>query len=115
MDYDFAEQGASSYLMYNLIRDYNNYVQSDLVNEILADKLDPDKDANEIIFAMETIKSDITLLHQKFNGTELSQKEPSQLQKEWREAVREIIMRNNDFVLYKRMMIKYGFDADAGA
>ncbi|MNI24768.1 hypothetical protein D3C73_783980 [compost metagenome] len=114
LDLDFAKQGASAFLMYNVIRDYYTYVQSDLVEEILDGKLDINKDSNEIIFAMEMLKNDITLLHHKFNGTELSQVEPSQLQEEWREAVREIIMRNNDFDLYRRMMIKYGFDGDVG-
>ncbi|MNZ94264.1 hypothetical protein D3C78_1133660 [compost metagenome] len=114
LDLDFAKQGASAFLMYNVIRDYYTYVQSDLVEEILDGKLDINKDSNEIIFAMEMLKNDITLLHHKFNGTELSQVEPSHLQEEWREAVREIIMRNNDFDLYRRMMIKYGFDGDVG-
>ncbi|RCX21347.1 hypothetical protein DFP94_10294 [Fontibacillus phaseoli] len=114
LDLLFKKQGASTYLMYNVMADYYNFIQKDIADQVLNRILDENQGRNEIIRSLEIMRVDLAELHQQFKADELSKSKPSHLQQEWKEAVQKIVLRNDQLELYNRMKYKYGFDAETG-
>ncbi|GIP52179.1 hypothetical protein [Paenibacillus vini] len=115
MDPAFAAQGSSTYLMYNVMTDYYNFVQQDVAEEINNHTLDKDEGRNKIMRAMEMMREDLTELHRQFPEDEVIMWRPARMEAEWRETVRNIVLRKDQLDLYERLKIKYGFDANDNA
>lgn len=112
LDPAFDAHGASTYLMYNVMTDYYNFVQQDIAVEINNHALDKDEGRNKIIRAMEMMREDLAELHRQFPEDEVAMWKPARMEAEWRETVRNIVLRKDQLDLYERLKMKYGFDAN---
>ncbi len=111
----FEARGATTYLMYNIMTDYYNFVRQDIAVEINNHILDNDQGRNEMIRAMEMMREDLAELHRQFPGDEVKLWKPTRLEAEWWEMFHNIALRNDQLDLYERMNDKYGFDANDNA
>lgn len=115
LDPAFNKHGATTYLMYNIMTDYYNFVRYDVSDEMNNHILDKDPGRNELIKAMELMREDLAELHRQFPAAEVKLWKPARLEAEWREMFRNVALRKDQLDLYERMKDKYGFDASENA
>ncbi|MCM3781396.1 hypothetical protein M3231_00265 [Neobacillus mesonae] len=106
----FAHQdSASTRVMTNLMRDYQQYVQQDMMQPLQSKHNLGYKSVTLLLEDLDRLKEDLVYLRSVMKDQSITEDKPADIQQTWKKTIRKMVDRNPDHAFHQQIKEKYSW------
>ncbi|MCM3126830.1 hypothetical protein ACFQ3J_04065 [Paenibacillus provencensis] len=101
------QDSASTRVMANLLQDYHQYVESDILQPLESANHLSHKSHQLLLKDLDRLQEDLVYLKNVMSKQSITKDKPTDIQKSWKQAIQKVIEQNPDHAFHQRMSEKY--------